>query len=232
MSGRVWTAGRVRVPSGAKHHASDQAAGRGGQAERASTRTHAHAHTCKQFAHTCRRLLQCSVCACNVGASPSGKCITMATAKPRITVTLEPDVYETIKGLSEAQGCTMSGLVSGFLAMVNPVQQRVLRAVKKAQSINVESKASMVANLEQAEAQMTEMLGPLLALLDTVSEGQPPHSNTGVTHTNTSGSDNRKKPRKTRPREVQTDLFVEKDQKPKNPKTQKHKNPKAPANGA
>lgn len=105
----------------------------------------------------------------------------MATAKPRITVTLEPDVYETIKGLSEAQGCTMSGLVSEFLAMVNPVQQRVLRAIKKAQAINVESKASMVANLEQAEAQMTEMLGPLLALLDAVSDGQPPHSNTGVT---------------------------------------------------
>ena len=72
-----------------------------------------------------------------IGASPSGKCITMATAKPRITVTLDPDVYETIKGLSEAQGCTMSGLVSEFLAMVNPVQQRVLRAVKKAQALNV-----------------------------------------------------------------------------------------------
>lgn len=127
----------------------------------------------------------------------------MATAKPRITVTLEPDVYETIKGLSEAQGCTMSGLVSEFLAMVNPVQQRVLRAIKKAQAINVESKASMVANLEQAEAQMTEMLGPLLALLDAVSDGQPPHSNTGVTHTNASGGDNIKTPRKARPVAVQ-----------------------------
>lgn len=156
----------------------------------------------------------------------------MATAKPRITVTLEPDVYETIRELSEVQGRTMSGLVSEFLVLVNPVQQRVLRAVKKAQAINVESKANMVASLEQGEAKMTEMLGPLLALLDAAAEGQPPHSNTGVTHTNISGSDNIKTPRKARPREVQADLFVEKAQKPKNPKTQKHKNPKAPANGA
>jgi len=105
----------------------------------------------------------------------------MATSKPRITVTLEPDVYETIRGLAEAQGCTMSGLVSEFLSMVHPVQQRVLRAVRKAQALSVESKAGMVSSLEQAEAQMTETLGPLLALMDRIAEGQPPHSNTGVT---------------------------------------------------
>lgn len=105
----------------------------------------------------------------------------MATSKPRITVTLDQDVYDTIRGLSEAQGCTMSGLISEFLTMVNPVQQRVLQAVKKAQALNVESKADMVASLEAGEAQLTEMLGPLLALLEQVAEGQPPHSNTGVT---------------------------------------------------
>ncbi|EML7854396.1 hypothetical protein V9924_006211, partial [Pseudomonas aeruginosa] len=108
----------------------------------------------------------------------------MATSKPRITVTLDQDVYDTIKGLSEAQGCTMSGLISEFLAMVNPVQQRVLQAVKKAQALNVESKADMVASLEAGEAQLTQMLGPLLALMDQIAEGQPPHSNTGVTHPN------------------------------------------------
>ena len=97
----------------------------------------------------------------------------MATQKPRITVTLEQDVYDTIRGLSDAQGCTMSGLVSEFLSMVNPVQQRVLQAVKKAQSLNVESKADMVASLEASEAQLTEMLGPLLALMDQLVEGQP-----------------------------------------------------------
>lgn len=147
----------------------------------------------------------------------------MATAKPRITVTLEPDVYETIKGLSEAQGCTMSGLVSEFLAMVNPVQQRVLRAVKKAQALNVESKASMVANLEHAEAQMIEMLGPLLDLLDTVSEGQPPHSNTGVTKPYPPTKSNGKTPTKAKP--CAASSHSDAPQKPKNPKTQKHRSP-------
>jgi len=145
----------------------------------------------------------------------------MATAKPRITVTLEPDVYETIKGLSEAQGCTMSGLVSEFLVMVNPVQQRVLRAVKKAHALNVESKASMVSNLEQAEAQMTKMIGPLLDLLDTVSEGQPPHSNTGVTKPHPPKKLNGETPTKAKPGKA----FSHSDapQKPKNTKTQKHR---------
>lgn len=120
----------------------------------------------------------------------------MATSKPRITVTLDQDVYDTIKGLSEAQGCTMSGLVSEFLTMVNPVQQRVLQAVKKAQALNVESKADMVASLEAGEAQLTEMLGPLLVLMDRIAEGQPPHSNTGVTHTTPPTPSDEEKPLK------------------------------------
>lgn len=156
----------------------------------------------------------------------------MATQKPRITVTLEQDVYDTIRGLSDAQGCTMSGLISEFLSMVNPVQQRVLQAVKKAQSLNVESKADMVASLEASEAQLTEMLGPLLALMDQFAEGQPPHSNTGVTNTNQSGDEDKKTASKARPRAAQPDMFDTKTQKPKNPKAQTRKSTKAPANGA
>lgn len=156
----------------------------------------------------------------------------MATHKPRITISLDKDVYDTIRGLSEAQGCTMSGLISEFLTMVNPVQQRVLQAVKKAQSLNVESKADMVASLEASEAQLTEMLGPLLALMDQLAEGQPPHSNTGVTNS-TDGTKNEKKTRsKARSRASQLDIFDTKTQKPKNPKTQTRKSTKAPANGA
>ena len=118
----------------------------------------------------------------------------MATQKPRITITLEQDVYDTIRGLSDAQGVTMSGLVSEFLSMVNPVQQRVLRAVKKAQALDVESKAGMVASLEASEAQLAEMLGPLLALMDRAAEGQPPHSNTGVTHSTPPAAQDEEKP--------------------------------------
>lgn len=156
----------------------------------------------------------------------------MATQKPRITISLDRDVYGTIRGLAEAQGCTMSGLISEFLTMVNPVQQRVLQAVKKAQALDTESKASMVANLEASEAQLTEMLGPLLAMMDRFAEGQPPHSNTGVTNSNDTTQGENKTPRKARPRASQLDIFDTKTQKPKNPKTQTRKSTKAPANGA
>lgn len=156
----------------------------------------------------------------------------MATQKPRITVTLEQDVYDTIRGLSDAQGCTMSGLISEFLSMVNPVQQRVLQAVKKAQSLNVESKADMVASLEASEAQLTEMLGPLLALMDQLAEGEPPHGNTGVTNLSDTAKGEGKRASKARPRASQPDMFDTKTQKPKNPKTQTRKNTKAPSNGA
>ena len=156
----------------------------------------------------------------------------MATQKPRITISLDRDVYDTIRGLSEAQGCTMSGLISEFLTMVNPVQQRVLQAVQKAQNLNAESKAVMVSSLEASEAQLTEMLGPLLAIMDQFAEGQPPHSNTGVTNTNTSGAESKKTASKARPREVQPDIFDTETQKPKNPKTQSRKSTKAQANGA
>lgn len=128
----------------------------------------------------------------------------MATQKPRITITLDQDVYDTIKGLSEVQGCSMSGLVSDFLVMVNPVQQRVLQAIKKAQSLSVESKADMVANLEAGEAQLTEMLAPLLVLMDQLADGEPPHSNTGVTPTKTSDNNVEKKASKSRPRASET----------------------------
>jgi len=124
----------------------------------------------------------------------------MATQKPRITITLDQEVYDTIKGLSDAQGCSMSGLVSEFLAMVNPVQQRVLSAIRKAQSLSTESKANMVSSLEAGEAQLTEMLGPLLAIMDQISEGQPPHSNTGVTPPNPPTPPNPKNPSKQRAR--------------------------------
>lgn len=148
----------------------------------------------------------------------------MATQKPRITITLNQDVYDTIRGLSDVQGVTMSGLVSEFLTMVNPIQQRVLRACKKVQVLNAESKASMVSSLELGEAQLTEMLGPLLALMDQLAEGQPPHSNTGVTNSNDTTQGENKTPRKARPRAVQPDLFVEKEKS--------SKSTKAPAHGA
>jgi hypothetical protein len=156
----------------------------------------------------------------------------MATNKPRITVTLDQEVYETIRALSSLQGVTMSGMVSDLLTMTNPVQQRVLQAIQKAQLMDAESKADMVSMLESGEAQFTEMLGPMLALMDQMAAGQPPHSNTGVTNLSDTIQGEGKGASKARSRASQLDIFDTKTQKPKNPKTQTRKSTKAPANGA
>lgn len=127
----------------------------------------------------------------------------MATDKPRITVTLERDVYDTIRGMAEVQGCSMSSVVSEFLTMVNPIQQRVLKATRKALKLEASSKADTVKMLESAEAQLTAMLGPLLDLFDGIEQkGQPPHSNTGVTTPNPPPPPNQKNPAKRRSRAV------------------------------
>lgn len=156
----------------------------------------------------------------------------MATNKPRITVTLDQEVYETIRALSSLQGVTMSGMVSDLLTMTNPVQQRVLQAIQKAQLMDAESKADMVSMLESGEAQFTEMLGPMLALMDQMAAGQPPHSNTGVTNLSDTIQGEGKGASKARSRAVQPDLFVEKEKGSKSTKAQKHKSTKAPAHGA
>lgn len=125
----------------------------------------------------------------------------MATQKPRITVTLDQDVYDTIRGLSEVQGVTMSGLVSEFLTMVNPVQKRVLRAARRAANLGARSKAATVKTLEDTESQLTAMLGPMLDLFDSIEDAaQPPHSNTGVTTPNPPTPPNQKNPAKRRSR--------------------------------
>jgi hypothetical protein len=126
----------------------------------------------------------------------------------------------------------MSGLVSDLLTMVNPVQQRVLEAVTRARVLDAEAKENMVANLEAGQDQFEQMLGPLLGLLDQMSSGQPPHSNTGVTNSNDGTKNEKKSASKARPRAVQPDLFVEKEKGSKSTKAQKHKSTKAPAHGA
>lgn len=123
----------------------------------------------------------------------------MATSKPRITVTVEPDVYETLHALAQLQDRSMSSIVSEFLTMVNPIQQKVLAAIQHVSSIQESSKADLVKQLEEGHVLAESAVGPLLQLLDRIGEGdapersgsprsvaeaQPPHSNTGVTLTN------------------------------------------------
>lgn len=106
----------------------------------------------------------------------------MATSKPRVTVTLEPDVYSTMKELAELQGRSLSSLIGELVNMVHPVQLRVLSAVKAAVTTQQEARADLLHQLESAQEEAESKIVPLLDLLDAYAQGLPPHSNTGVTH--------------------------------------------------
>lgn len=121
----------------------------------------------------------------------------MATAKPRITVTLDQEVYETLHGLSELQGVSMSSIVVDLLRLVDPVQRKVLDTMRRALALQGEARADLASQLEQAQAQAEAMTLPLFEALEGFAAGgQPPHSNTGVTSPNPPAESDHKKPQK------------------------------------
>jgi len=127
----------------------------------------------------------------------------LATTKPRITITADQDVYDTLRELAELQGRSMSSLVSDLLTLSNPVQQRVLAALRHATSLQAEAQADLVDQLERAQGEAEAMIRPLLGLLEGFgAAAQPPHSNTGVTHPNHQTEHVTKKTAKPRPRAV------------------------------
>lgn len=128
----------------------------------------------------------------------------MATTKPRITVTLDADVYETLQGLSEVQGRSMSSIVSEMLVMVDPVQRKVLSAIRRAAQVEQDSKAGLIDSLERGQKMAEKAILPLFELLDSV--GLPPHSNTGVTIPNTPNEKPKKSVKKGKKRDKDGDL--------------------------
>jgi len=116
------------------------------------------------------------------GASLSCECITMATSKPRITITLDPSVHYTLRQLSELQGVSMSSIVSDLLVTVDPVQRRVVETMRFALSLQENARADFASQLERAQEQTAASALPLFELLGGCAPTTlPPHSNTGVT---------------------------------------------------
>lgn len=75
----------------------------------------------------------------------------MATTKPRINVTFEPHVYQTIKGLSDLNGTSMSSVVSSLVTELEPALKRLLvigTAMKQAEG---QVKEGMLESFNKAE---------------------------------------------------------------------------------
>jgi len=124
----------------------------------------------------------------------------MATSKPRITVTLDDDVYQLYRELAEIQQCSMSSLVADLLRATVPVQEQVLSAMKTALSMKEESRAEFLESLQKAHQTASDMVAPMMAILGDIEGSQPPHSNTGVTLPNPPERDSDKSNQKARSR--------------------------------
>jgi len=133
----------------------------------------------------------------------------MATDKPRITITLDPHVYEVLSTLSQLQGSPKARIVSELLESVVPVFERtcyVLQMAQKAQSgVNQDIKDSLERSEAKLQAMMNEAMGQFDIFTESLTEPSngvdeserkagraappesrskaplPPHSNTGVT---------------------------------------------------
>lgn len=133
----------------------------------------------------------------------------MATQKPRITITLEPHVYEVLTRLAELQGGSRAGIISDLLESVAPVFERTCYILQMAETatngLNDDIRGSMERSEAKIEAMMDDAMGQLdIFAMDLTRASQggsgvvhvdraaggvgddgaeplPPHSNTGVT---------------------------------------------------
>lgn len=81
----------------------------------------------------------------------------MATEKPRITITLEPNEHAVLQRLAQLQGRSMSGILREFMGEVLPILEKVADALEIAQRASSDARAKFV----KAAADAEEELRPL-----------------------------------------------------------------------
>lgn len=73
----------------------------------------------------------------------------MATSKPRLSVTFEPEIYELIKTLSELQGTSMSRTVNDYFENSKQYLVEVIEVMEQYQEI--QTPETMVDRLKGAD---------------------------------------------------------------------------------
>jgi predicted CopG family antitoxin len=105
----------------------------------------------------------------------------MATSRPRITITLTDATYSTLTELASLQERSISAIILELLELVDPLNRKVIKTIKRLQNVQRSSNADLVKSLDKAQAQAEAALVPLMALLDSfAATKQPPSCNTGV----------------------------------------------------
>jgi hypothetical protein len=80
----------------------------------------------------------------------------MATRVHRITVNLGPDVYGTLKDLSDLSGKSMSFLVSDLMSGIIPQLARTVEVMKAAKEAPEEVRQKLIQQYEESEQKILE----------------------------------------------------------------------------
>lgn len=110
----------------------------------------------------------------------------MATTKPRMSITLEPEHNAVVTELAQLRGVSKSTVVTEMLGASIPALERVvklLRALQAAQSGGYVQ--DFARNLEEAEKTLAPLLAAALEQMELPMGERPLPSNTGVTPSDT-----------------------------------------------
>ena len=86
----------------------------------------------------------------------------MSTNKPRITLSLEPHVYEVLRRLSAAGGHSMSAIVTGFLDVALPPMERMVVVMEAAKAAPLQTEDEVRSMVLRAEAKLLPTLERLI----------------------------------------------------------------------
>lgn len=90
----------------------------------------------------------------------------MATTKPRITVTLEPEHYAVLSEMAKVSGSSMSSILSDIAAEAMPVFARVVKLAREAEAAKAGIGDRVKELAAEAELQMLPMAREALRTLD------------------------------------------------------------------
>lgn len=111
----------------------------------------------------------------------------MPTIKPRINLTVEPEVYEVYKQLAEVQGRSMSSIINELITETLPHMKTMLSIMQVAKELPASTIKRISEQFDEAENKALSYMGEVGQSLQECqmalefAASKPPSSNTGVT---------------------------------------------------
>lgn len=90
----------------------------------------------------------------------------MPTKKPRIAVTLDPNIYETVKRLGELQGVSGGRVIAELLETIHPPLMRTVALLEAARDAPRQVTEGLRGTIEQLERELVGVAGGSIAQMD------------------------------------------------------------------